>query len=331
MDKSSKDLNQRAILWSFLASLVLTAIKFFAYFQTSSYAILTDAAESIVNVIASGFALYSVYLTRQPKDQNHPYGHGKIEFFSAGFEGALIIIAGIFTLVPAVISFIRPHEISSIYNGIFFLAITVIINGGLGWYLQQLGRKNNSITLVADGKHLFSDSISSTFLIVGLLLVELTKIRMIDSVLSVLLSFYLIKSGYELVRNSIAGLMDESDYEVLETLAKTLNTQRREKWIDVHNLRTQKYGSDLHVDCHLTLPYYISLQESHDEVIAFEDIVKENTNGEVEIFIHTDPCLPECCCYCMVQNCPVRQHAFNGKIEWTPEKLGINAKHFSLT
>ncbi|WP_337040702.1 cation diffusion facilitator family transporter [Emticicia sp. 17c] len=328
MSKSSKHINQRAILLSFVVSFLLTIVKFLAYYQTTSYAILTDAVESIVNVIASGFALYSISLTKQPKDHNHPYGHGKIEFFSAGFEGALIMIAGLATLIPAIISFIKPHEVSSLGNGIALLAITILVNGGLGWYLQQLGKKNNSITLVADGKHLMSDSISSAFLIAGLFIVKLTDIQIIDSFLSLILSVFLMKNGYELVRKSIGGLMDETDYQIIEEITITLNKERKKKWIDVHNLRAQRYGADLHIDCHLTLPYYISLQESHDEVIAFENTLKASTRNEVEIFIHTDPCLPQCCHYCMVDDCPVRQHVFDGKIEWTPAKLGLNAKHF---
>jgi cation diffusion facilitator family transporter len=328
MNQSKKTINQKAIFLSFIASIILTAIKFIAYFQTKSYAVLTDASESIVNVIASGFALYSVYLTKQPKDQNHPYGHGKIEFFSAGFEGALIALAGIFTLFPAVISFIRPHQVANIFDGIYLISATIIINGGLGYYIQDLGKKNNSIALIADGKHLLSDAISSFILILGLVLVKFTGFRIIDSILAIILSFYLMKNGYELLRKSIAGLMDESDYEVLNNLTKILNENRDKNWIDVHNLRVQKYGSDLHIDTHLTLPYYITLKESHDAVIKFEETFRTHIDSEIEIFTHTDPCLPECCTYCLINECKVRKSPFEGKIDWTTEKLGINAKHF---
>lgn len=328
MASSNKNLNLRAITYSFLTSIVLTGIKFLAYFQTSSYAVLTDATESIVNVVASGFALYSIYLTRQPKDENHPYGHGKIEFFSAGFEGGLIMIAGIFTLFPAIISIFRPHTIGNITDGILLIGITIIINGGLGYYLQLLGKKNNSLALIADGKHLMSDSVSSLILIAGLLIVKYSTIKNIDSYLSILLSFYLIKNGYDLVRKSIGGLMDEIDYQTLEELTKVLNQNRNKNWIDVHNFRVQRYGSDLHIDAHLTLPYYITLQESHDEVVTFEEVFRSNFQTEIEIFTHTDPCVPKCCTYCLIDDCPVRKYPFTGKIEWTPEKLGINAKHF---
>jgi cation diffusion facilitator family transporter len=328
MNQYKKTINQKAISIAFIASILLTAIKFIAYFQTKSYSVLTDASESIVNVIASGFALYSVYLTKQPKDQNHPYGHGKIEFFSAGFEGGMIVLAGIFTLFPALLSFTKPHEIDNIFEGIYLITATILINGSLGYYIQNLGKKNNSITLIADGKHLISDAVSSFILILGLLLVKFTGFRQIDSVLAIILSFYLIKNGYELLRKSIAGLMDESDYQVLENLTKILNENRDKNWIDVHNLRVQKYGSDLHIDTHLTLPYYITLQESHDAVIKFEDTFRNHIDSEIEIFTHTDPCLPECCHYCLIKECKVRKSPFESKIDWTPEKLGINAKHF---
>lgn len=328
MPHPTKTINQKAIQLSFLVSILLAAIKFFAYFQTKSYSVLTDASESVVNVIASGFALYSVYLTKQPKDQNHPYGHGKIEFFSAGFEGALIALAGVFTLFPALVSFFKPHQVENIYNGIYLIFATILINGGLGYYIQKLGEKNNSIALIADGKHLQSDAISSLMLIVGLFIVKFTGYKYIDSILAIVLSFFLMKNGYDLLRKSIAGLMDESDYEVLKNLTKILNENRDKNWIDVHNLRVQKYGSDLHIDTHLTLPYYISLQESHDAVIKFEETFRKHIDSEIEIFTHTDPCLPECCSYCLISDCKVRKTAFEAKIDWTPEKLGINAKHF---
>lgn len=324
-----KDINQRAIQISFFVSLLLTSLKFLAYFQTKSYAILTDATESIVNVIASGFALYAIYLTRQPKDKNHPYGHGKIEFFSAGFEGALITLAGVFTLVPAIVSFFKPHELQDIFKGVFLISLTIFINGGLGYYLLNLGKRNNSIALVADGKHLLSDSVSSLILIVGLLLVQLTKFKYLDGIFSVLLSIYLMKNGYELMRNSIAGLMDETDEKLFVHLAELLKLNRKINWIDVHNFRIQKYGADLHVDCHLTLPFYLSLQDSHDEVIDFENVIKKNFDSEIEIFTHTDPCIPDCCHYCLVKDCKFRKQEFEKEIEWSIEKLGVNAKHFS--
>lgn len=303
-------------------------IKFFAYFITNSTAILTDASESVVNVAAAAFALYSIYVSNRPKDRNHPYGHGKIEFFSSGLEGTLIILAGLLMIIPAVYSFLEKRPISDIYNGIWLILISMFINGSLGYYLIKVGNKNDSIALKADGKHLLVDSISSAALIVGLFLVQWTGKSYIDGLLALALAAFIIYNGIKILRKSVSGLMDELDEETFQTLLEILNNNRIEHWIDVHNLRVQKYGADIHIDCHLTLPYYFSLEEAHNQVGLFEDMVEENYPSEVEVFIHSDPCIPECCHYCQVKNCAVRKEEFTGIKKWTRHRILSNVKHF---
>lgn len=317
---------QRLILLSFVASIALTGLKFFAYYITDSNAILSDALESIINVIASGFAFYSIYLSAQPKDQNHPYGHGKIEFFSAGFEGALIMIASLFIVIEAVKRIMEPSPIQNLAQGSLFIVVTIIINMLIGYKLVEEGRRSNSLALTADGRHLMSDSISSIVLIVSVGLIMLTGQVWIDSVASLFFGLFLAYSGYHLVSKSVAGLMDATDQLVLEKVVQSLRDNRKDHWIDVHNLRVQQYGSDLHIDCHLTLPYYWELQKAHEAIHEFENVLKENHTGETEIFVHADPCLPQCCFFCKMEDCPVRQHDFVQDIDWQSVNLVKNQK-----
>lgn len=151
--------------------------KFGAYFLTASNFVLTDAAESIVNVIASAFAFFSIYLSSQPRDENHPYGHGKVEFFSVFIEGSLIGIAGVIIIVKSVYSLFYPNAIHDLLTGAAIIGITGLINGCLGYYMIQRGKALRSITLDADGRHLIADMVTSIGLVAGLLLIRFTGIE----------------------------------------------------------------------------------------------------------------------------------------------------------
>lgn len=302
--------------------------KFVAYFLTNSNAILTDAAESIVNVLASSFAFYSIYLATLPKDENHPYGHGKVEFFSAFIEGVLIAIAGIIIVFKSGYDIVYPKQIGQLFEGAAIIAATGLVNLAVGYYLIKTGKNHKSITLEADGKHLLTDAITSGGLVLGIMLIKLTGIFVLDSVISILLGGYIIFNGYKLTRRSVGGLMDESNVELVESIIKILQSNRRDPWIDVHNLRAQQYGADLHIDCHLTLPYYFDLNHVHQEISDIDRLINGNADRKTELFIHADPCLPACCNYCRMKECPVRQEPFRGEIEWTIENATKNQKHF---
>lgn len=302
--------------------------KFVAYFITQSNAILTDALESIVNVLASSFAFYSIYLATIPKDKNHPYGHGKVEFFSAFLEGTLITIAGLIIIIKSTYDLIYPKPIYQLFEGASIIGATGIVNLIIGFYLINTGKKHNSITLEADGKHLLTDAITSAGLVVGVVLIQLTKIYWLDSVISILLGLYIIYNGYKLTRRSIGGLMDESNIDLVKDIIEILQKNRKEPWIDVHNLRAQQYGADLHIDCHFTLPYYFDLNRVHQEISSIDKLINGNAHRKTELFIHADPCLPACCNYCKMNDCPVRQEAFRGEIKWTIENATKNQKHF---
>ncbi|HZH54811.1 MAG TPA: cation diffusion facilitator family transporter, partial [Sphingobacteriaceae bacterium] len=294
-----------------------------------SNAILTDAMESIVNVVASGFAFYSIHLAAKPKDDNHPYGHGKVEFFSVFLEGGLIFIAGVLILGKAIYNVFFPESIERLLEGMGLIALTGLVNWGYGSYMVKQSRKLHSLTIEADGRHLQTDAYSTLGLLGGLLLMLLTGWAWIDIVLSVGLGLYILFSGYRLLRRSIAGLMDESDAELVEQIVTILQNNRRPDWIDVHNLRVQRYGQQLHIDCHLTMPNYYQLELVHDKISEIDQIVNEQQGAETELFIHVDPCEPACCRYCSVDHCPIRSQPLQALIDWDSENVVKNQKHFS--
>ncbi|WP_294187335.1 cation diffusion facilitator family transporter [uncultured Sphingobacterium sp.] len=318
----------RLVLLSLFTGIGLMVVKFFAYFLTDSSAIFTDAAESIVNVVASGFAFYSIYLSAQPRDENHPYGHGKVEFFSVFLEGGLIFIAGAIILAKACYNLFFPAALTHLEQGIYLIGITSVINFAVGFYIMKRGRALGSITLVADGKHLQVDAYSTIGLILGLLLMRLTGFQWIDVVISIVLGLFILFNGYKLLRQSIGGLMDESDTALVQDVVEILEHNRKDEWIDVHNLRVQRYGNELHVDCHLTLPSYLDLIQVHDEISAVDKIVNKEMSVRTEFFVHADPCLPQCCQYCQVDNCPIRSEQFRERISWDTENVTRNQKHF---
>jgi len=319
---------KKAIIISLSVSIILMLAKFTAFFITNSNAILTDAAESIVNVLASSFAFYSIYLTMLPKDENHPYGHGKVEFFSAFVEGVLIGIAGIIIIGKATYDLIYPGVIKQLFEGALIIGATGLVNLFIGYFLINEGKKHHSMTLEADGKHLLVDAITSGGLVIGVMLIYLTEIFWLDGVISISLGFYIVYNGYRLTRRSIGGLMDESNTDLVKDIVAIMQDNRQDSWIDVHNLRAQQYGADLHLDCHFTFPYYYDLNQVHKEISAIDALINHKKGRPTELFIHADPCLPECCHYCKMKDCPVRQEDFNGEIVWSIENATKNKKHF---
>jgi cation diffusion facilitator family transporter len=320
--------HKRIIFISLITGVVLMALKFSAYFLTNSNFVLTDAAESIVNVVASSFAFFSIYIAARPRDENHPYGHGKVEYFSVFIEGSLIGIAGIIIIIKSTYSIFYPQVIHDLLLGAIIIGFTGIVNGILGYYMIQKGKSLPSITIEADGRHLLTDTVTSAGLVVGLLLIHFTKILWLDSILSIAVGIYILVTGYKLIRRSVAGLMDETDFIIVTDIVNLLSEQRRDEWIDIHNLRAQKYGSELHIDCHLTLPNYFDLNRVHEEVKLVDKLINTKAGITTELFIHTDPCVPDCCHYCSMPNCPIRSEAKTEEIPWTMDKVMRNKKHY---
>lgn len=312
-----------------IVGIILFLVKLYAWYQTNSVAILTDALESTINVIAGLIGLYSLYLSSLPKDHNHPYGHGKVEFISASIEGALITIAGVVIIYEAVSELQNPKTIEKLDLGLILVSLTAVINYVLGFYAIKKGKKNNSLALIASGKHLQTDTYSTIGIIIGLIILYFTEISWIDSVTALIFAGFIIYTGYKIVRESISGIMDETDELLLKEVVDYLSEERRENWIDLHNLRIIKYGSTLHFDCHMTVPWYFNIEEGHKEVDALEDAVKNHFGDRIELFVHLDACKEYSCHICSKTDCPVRKHPFQEKIKWTMQNVSLNKKHNS--
>ena len=308
-------------------SILLLITKTIAWYITGSVAILTDAFESIVNVVAGLIGVYSLYVSAKPMDRDHPYGHGKAEFISAAIEGSMISIAGILIIYEAINNLIHPHVIKKLDYGIILVAVTGLVNYIAGAACIKTGKKNNSLALISSGKHLQTDTWSTLGIVVGLILILITDLIWLDSAVAILFSLFILFTGYKILRSSVAGIMDEADTALLEKMVQMLNANRRENWIDLHNLRIIKYGSRIHLDCHLTVPWYLNVHEAHAEIDALSALVKNEYGESVELFVHSDGCLDFSCNICTKTDCTVRKHPFEKKVVWTMENISSNRKH----
>lgn len=310
-----------------ILGIILFIGKLFAWHLTNSDAVFSDAMESIVNIIAAFMGLYSLYLAAKPKDLDHPYGHGKVEFITSGVEGALIIFAGIIIIIEASDSLLHGNTPKKLDWGIALVALTAVVNYILGHISYKKGVKENSMVLQSSGRHLQSDTFTTLGVVISLVLVYFTGIYWIDGLVALVFGMYIIIVGYRIIRKSFSGIMDEADLGMLSRLGKFLNENRKPEWIDVHNMRIQQHGSGLHIDAHLTLPYYLELRNAHKEMENMISLIVQNTDRNIEFNFHMDDCKPFSCEICMLQNCAVRQKPFREKIEWTLKSISQPQKH----
>jgi cation diffusion facilitator family transporter len=295
--------------------------------MTHSLSVLSDALESIVNVLAGAIGLYSLYVASKPKDKEHPYGHGKAEFISAAFEGSLIIAAGLIIFYESISAIFKPSELHSLDNGLWVLLVTAFLNLFAGLIAKRMGTKNKSLALISSGQHLILDSFTTFAVSIGIGIVLLTNITGIDAILAILMSFWIIYNGYKIIRASLAGIMDEADLALLEEVVSELNKNRNVQWVDLHNLRVIKYGSLMHIDCHLTVPWFLNVNEAHQVVEEFTNLIKNKFGASIEFFVHTDGCMSYSCPICLAENCAQRKAPFEQKLDWTIENVLSDLKH----
>jgi len=310
-----------------IAGIGLFIGKLIAWHLTNSDAVFSDAMESIVNIIAGFMGLYSLYLAAKPKDIDHPYGHGKVEFVTSGIEGALIIFAGVIILVQAVDSLLHGNVPKKLDWGMLIIAVTAVINYLMGYISVKKGIRENSLVLQSSGKHLQSDTLTTLGVVISLILVYLTKIYWIDAAVALIFGGYIMFVGYKIIRKALSGIMDEADQELLSKMAKILNENRKREWIDIHNTRIQQHGSGLHIDAHLTLPWYFELRKAHEEMEETYKLISENSSRAIEFNFHLDDCKPFSCEICQLSECHVRQRPFVKKIEWDENNISQVDKH----
>ncbi len=297
-DRTERDLlktRMTAAGAAIVIGMAIMAAKFYAWHLTGSSAILSDALESIINVVAGGFALAAVVTSARPPDEDHPFGHGKIEFFSAGFEGALIIFAafGIFKIGFG--HLLNPQPLPHLGAGLAVLLGTAVVNLLLGIVLLRLGKKTGSLVLEADGQHILTDVYTSGGVLLGLFLAHLTGWLWLDGTIACLVGVNILWTGLRLVKRSFAGLMDAMDPELLQQVVDLINRHRRDEWIDIHKLRVWRSGQLIHIDLHLILPGDLKLDDAHAEANKLEQVLISGFEGNASVLVHMDPCIdPKC-------------------------------------
>jgi len=319
MIKNFDDDKKKAALISLVIGFLMFFLKIFAFVITGSSAILSDAIESIVHIFATSISFISLLISLKPPDESHPYGHGKIEYFSAGFEGGLIIVAALSIIFFAVEDLIFGIELNRLDIGAYLIFSASAINLALGLFLIRIGKKTNSLILEADGKHILTDSVTSIAVLFSIIIVMITDFKVLDPIIAIFVAVNIIVTGYKLIRKSIRGLMQERDYEFLDKLIQALNKIRRDDFIEIHKLRTWSAGNHHYVDFHLIIPSYYTIEQSHEIQRFITESLRENLESELQTMLHFDPCKPAHCQYCEKKNCPIRTNDYIHIIEWNKE------------
>ena len=325
MTSSNPEISQnariRVALLSISAGSMILALKYFAYKISGSTALLSDAYESIVNVVAAVFALGAIMFAGKPADRDHPYGHGKIEHFSAAFEGGLIALAAVLIVYEAVHALIRGPELKPDFGlGLVLNLSAGGLNGLLGLFLLRMGKKQRSRALEADGHHILSDFYTTLGIGAGLGLVMLTGLRWLDPLIALGVGVLLAYTGFKLVRESSAALLDREDPETLEKLLKVMNRVRPPDILAIHELRTLRSGRYTHVDIHIVLPEVYPIRQGHDLAEKFGRDALAEAGIEGELHTHVDPCAQLFCPRCPLPDCPIRVEPMQARQDLSMEE-----------
>jgi cation diffusion facilitator family transporter len=267
---------------------LLLALKAFAWAWTGSTAILSDLGESAAHLVAVTFAAYSLWLTLRPADANHLYGHAKVSFFSAGFEGAMIIAAAFYILYEAVRAAIQGPSLSHIPVGLALTAVAAVLNGVLGWHLVRIGKKRGSIILEANGHHVLTDCWTSLGVLIALGLVMLTGWPYWDPLFAAAAALNILVSGVGLLRRSVSGLMDAADPAVHREIEKIVTTETNRHGITHHNLRHRNIGDAYLVELHLAFPSNILLRDAHRVATEIEESLEKNIHPAAHVTTHLE-------------------------------------------
>lgn len=277
-----------AMTLSLVIGLLMFVMKVGAYLLTGSAAILSDAAESVVHVAAVSFAAYSLRLSYKPADESHLYGHSKIAFFSAGFEGAMIILAAFYIIYESIHKWLTGLSLTNLGFGAVLTAAAAAINGGLGGYLVWLGRRKNSIILEANGKHVLTDCWTSIAVLVGLGLVLVTKWLPFDPICGLIMAGNILFSGFGLMKSSFAGLMDFADPAVQRKLTETLDRECSAHGLSYHHLRHRNIGDAHWVEVHLLFPDGTSLSDAHRTATGIEEVIERSLEPRACVTTHLE-------------------------------------------
>ncbi len=273
---------------SLAAGVAMLLLKGGAYLITGSSAILSDAAESVVHIIAVSFAAYSLRLSHKPADEDHLYGHAKIGFFSAGFEGAMIVAAAIFIIYTAISKWLGGLELQHLGIGTGLTAFAALLNGALGWHLIRTGRRRQSLIIEANGHHVLTDCWTSLGVLVGLTLTMLTGWLAWDPIFALLAAANILVSGVRLMRASFQGLMDAADPDTHRQLLEVLDREAKHHAIRHHHLRHRNAGDAHWVEVHLLFPRDMRIQDAHRIATEVEQAIEESLQPRAYVTTHLE-------------------------------------------
>ena len=298
---------QFAMRLSLIFGIAMLVGKSTAYFMTHSVAIFSDAAESVIHVIAVGFASFSLRLSLRPASHHFLYGYERITFFSAGFEGALIVVAAIAILFESIHEWISGLQLQHLGSGVVLILIAGILNGGLGYYLIRTGRRTNSLILEADGKHVLTDSWTSFGVVVGLALVLMTHWKPFDPLVAIVVAINILWSGGRLVWQSAVGLLDYSDPRTGRRIRERLDAICSELNIQYHGVRFRTTGYRQIIEVHLLFPRLTSVSEAHRMATVLEERLPLDLGFPAEVITHLE---------CVEDHADVHHHEhYTGKPE----------------
>jgi cation diffusion facilitator family transporter len=315
---------KRAIRWGIFAlglSTFLMVAKFGAYLATGSAAVLSDALESTVNIVTSSFALFAVWLSAQPRDSEHPYGHGRVEYIASTLEAVALGVAGISIILVTATRYQQGAAVTEPGEGSIYvtaIAVFALLGGSL---LIRMGRKLDSDGLVSDGVHIRADAYTTIGTLVALLLVEITGNVNYDFIVSFLIGGWLCIHGLMMFRSSAEKLMDRADPELLEQIAEMLEEVREPGWIAPHRTKVHRLGQEIHVDIHMVFPRYWDLEKTHQCANRLEAALERTFGARSDMMVHMEPCTDRGCSTCDKEDCPIRKAPFEGREPWTGETI----------
>jgi cation diffusion facilitator family transporter len=308
--------SQRSFLpmLSLIIGFGLLCIKFYAYHLTGSQSIFSDALESIVNVVAGIITIAVIIQAAKPADEDHPYGHGKLESMAATFEGGAITLAGILIVIQAFQVFFHGSKIEEIQLGVLLTLFAGLVNGILGLYLKKRGEKIHSEALKSSGAHLLGDAYTSIGVLLSLIVVKLTGQVWVDPVIAAIFGFVLCYTGGKILIRSGNVLMDAHDLEVLQSIADMFEKNYVTGVITIHHTRVIRSGAFHHIDCHVVVPEFWSVHEAHLFSEKFEENFVKTYSTDAELRIHLDPCRRVYCENCDIEKCSIRVKEFIARI-----------------
>ncbi|TYP93447.1 cation diffusion facilitator family transporter [Fodinibius salinus] len=270
-------------------SVISLILKLSGFWITSATTALSDAAESVIHLLAVGFVYYGLSLSAKPADDKHLYGHERVEFLSVGIEGTVIILAGITIIYQSIENYLYGYQLQQLLNGVYLIGGAGIINLILGNYLLKVGRREENMMVISNGRHTLTDVWTSAGAVATLLIIKFTNFEVLDSAVALLLAGYIMYEGVKLLKYSVDGLMDSRDPKVDAAIREELSGDLPGDMINVHNLRHRTTGNTTWIELHTVSKADVNLKKAHDDATVLEKRLINAIKGDVIVTIHLEP------------------------------------------